>query len=354
MYRGAPIGWLAFAAIAARATVASACSTPAPQPNLDWGAPLDGATDVPTDVVLLYALPVEHVGQGAPIPGTFTLQDEAGVGLPFTGRRTHAMAFEILPTMRLAPNATYTFHVSWAIASGRVEDQVQFTTGAGPLETEPAPIEGALEHYHNPIEQPNSCAQPEFGTCISFAGDDDVVLEYAYVDSFDQVGTEDAQLVAAPFFVNLSGHDQGTNFECVELRVRAANGAFGAPTRLCGADYPLREVDGAPELACTRTGLTWPGMPGELPSGQPTAGGPAAGAPADAGSAAGAPADAGSAAGAPARSPIEREPTDAQARSDSGCDCSTVRPAGHAAAALLLPALLAACRLLRSRRNARR
>jgi hypothetical protein len=57
----------------------------------------------------------------------------------------------------------------------------------------------------------------------------DTVVASTYVDSFGQVGFIWEPLDRGPFFVNLSGIDQGSNFTCIQLRTRALNATYKPP-----------------------------------------------------------------------------------------------------------------------------
>ncbi len=162
-----PFAALVLAVIGLTPAVASACTTEAPAPNLDWGAPLDGASDVPTDVVLLYALPLEDGGRQGDLPGRHVLRDSAGRDVEFTLRGTHHWAFEIVPSEPLAPNTVYTLQVTWS----RGSDALQFTTGPGPLTADPPAVDGTLEHYVAET-MGSSCDPWRTGTCVIHAAHD--------------------------------------------------------------------------------------------------------------------------------------------------------------------------------------
>jgi hypothetical protein len=83
-------------------------------------------------------------------------------------------------------------------------------------------------------------------------------VEATHVDEFGQESTS-VYLHREPWFDNLSGIDQGTNFRCVRLRARAPNGMLSDPVDLCGSDAPLVELDGGDNIGCTSAGLTQDG-----------------------------------------------------------------------------------------------
>jgi hypothetical protein len=85
-------------------------------------------------------------------------------------------------------------------------------------------------------------------------------VQVTYIDSFGQEVASlspDGQLIGylqgGPFFDNLSGLDQGTNFECAKLRTRAINGSLSEPVVLCGKTLHCSRFGEAPKsLAATR------------------------------------------------------------------------------------------------------
>ena len=183
------------------------------------------------------------------------LRDASGRDVAFTSRLTHRMAFELVPNARLSPNTTYTLRASWE----RGDDELQFTTGTGPLAAAPPAVEGVLMNY-SASELGTSCDPYRSGTCVTLAPAD-AIVEYSLVD--DQFGQlHEPQFVAGSFWTNLSGVDQGHPAECLVLRARAANGTLGGDTHLCGKDYPLRFPDTTHGLECTSAaGLTSNGIP---------------------------------------------------------------------------------------------
>jgi hypothetical protein len=246
------------AATTLQPSTAHACSTIAPLPDFDQGEPRDNATDVPTDVVLYYPMPVGPVSEGDAVPGVFALQTTDGVEVAITARRAGAWGYELVPAELLAPNTEYVLTGSWTTANSEaLEDTQRFTTGAGPLQATPPAPTATLEHYRIVQTPLSSCSPPEIGSCLSF-GDPELMIEVRHIDEFDQLDTP--YIVRGAMLTNLSGIDQGTSFRCVRLRTRAANGTYGDPQTLCGADASLVEVM-TEEVACTSAGLTASGMP---------------------------------------------------------------------------------------------
>jgi MYXO-CTERM domain-containing protein len=65
-------------------------------------------------------------------------------------------------------------------------------------------------------------------------------------------------LQTGPFLIDLSGVNQGSNFECVRLRSRGANAALSAPVTLCGRDAPTLVYRGSSHIECHADGLIAP------------------------------------------------------------------------------------------------
>jgi hypothetical protein len=237
---------------------AHACSTTAPIPDFDQGEPRDNATDVPTDVVLYYPMPVGPVSEGDAVPGVFALRTAGGIDVAITARRAGAWGYELVPAELLAPNTEYVLTGSWTTANAEaLEDTQRFTTGAGPLQATPPAPTATLEHYRIVQTPLSSCSPQETGSCVSF-GDPELMIEVRHIDEFDQLDMP--YLVRGAMLTNLSGIEQGTSFRCVRLRTRAANGTYGDPQTLCGAEASLTEVM-TENVACTSAGLTAAGVP---------------------------------------------------------------------------------------------
>jgi hypothetical protein len=153
---------------------------------------------------------------------------------------------------------------SWTTFEGNAVSFTQsFTTGSGPALAAPPPPVASLRHYRLHEPAVSSCDSPILtGTCVSV--DAGTLFQASYIDEFGQEhGVYDdngvltgASLYAGSFFANLSGIDQGTNFECVRLRSRGVDGSLSEPLTLCGDDAPLYEIAGWPTLRCTTQGLT--------------------------------------------------------------------------------------------------
>lgn len=76
----------------------------------------------------------------------------------------------------------------------------------------------------------------------------DVFVETVAIDESGQSSFR--ALHQGSFETNLSGHEQGTEFRCVRLRMRALNGTYSEPVKACRADYgPPVEIR-ARAIAC--------------------------------------------------------------------------------------------------------
>lgn len=230
---------------------ADACSTTPPDPDFGWGEPSDDSTDVPTDVILYYPIPIAALSAEG-VPGTFRLTTMDSIEVAITPRRVHYWNYELVPAEALAPNTTYELTGTWTVGTEEVAKTIRFTTGAGPLEDAPAKPDVMVEHYQLMTDVQSSCDPSPSGTCLSY-GDADLFVEYAYVDGFDQV--HEPYLTRGAAMIDISGIDQGTPFECVQLRTRAMNGTYSEPARLCRGAGALAQLT-SPDLGCTPEGLT--------------------------------------------------------------------------------------------------
>ena len=242
--------------------VAEACSLPKPPAALK-GIPADGETGVATNVRPVYDTLAADLA-GSVNDARFELLSASGVAIAVAARATHQWHFELFPAVELEPQTTYTLHASWTTNElNPVSFTQSFTTGAGPVVGAPAPPVASLRHYRVHEPTPVSCgtAYPT-GTCVSVnAG---TLVQASHIDDLGQEhGVHDENgvltggyLHGGPFFANLSGIDQGTNFECVRLRSRGVDGSLSAPVTLCRDDGPLYELAGGAMLGCTSDGLT--------------------------------------------------------------------------------------------------
>jgi MYXO-CTERM domain-containing protein len=249
------------------ANVARACTTTLPPPAL-VGMPADGDTGVATDVRPVYD--VNRSGLRTPDSATFELTSASGATVPITLQHRVSSHFEIVPARELEPLTTYTLRGRWRASSWDIEatGTLSFTTGAGPVDGTPEAPRASMRHYRLHGAVLDSCAGPAVGTCVSLPLGG--LVQVSYLDSFGQeIGPSSepnttsgwGSLTAGPFFDDLAGIDQGTNFSCVVLRTRAANGSLSSPTVMCGSDAPLFEltVTGSPNIGCTPEGLTHDG-----------------------------------------------------------------------------------------------
>jgi hypothetical protein len=208
---------------------------------------------VPTDVVPYYSKIATRTLDVVVIPWSLVSSDGDAVTLEI---QENYGQFEIVPGAPLQPNTEYTLsatlNTEWDGTGDSLVEKVTFTTGAGPYDGVPLPPDASLTHYRFDDTLSSSCSPWESGTCVAFGQRLPVVG--IYIDEFGQ--ELHPALHTAAFFTNLSGVDQGTNFDCVQLRTRAPNGALSEPTELCRDDGPLYTLDRDEEdIACTTRGL---------------------------------------------------------------------------------------------------
>ena len=254
----------AFVAAALSPTRATACSFPEPPPAL-VGTPVDGALDVPTNVIPVYDQVAFYSYAAGPdaAASAFELLSPEGVSLPFTLRPSHVQHFELVPVSPLEPRSTYLIHVTLQPLPGStqplVELDLSFTTGDGPTNEIPPPPSGRIQHYtafgNIAID---SCSPGPNNSCVFFQTPGP--MDLAFVDEFGQ--ESEHYLVFDPWTSNLTGIDQGTNYRCVRLRARAPDGALSGPTDLCQGDGETFRVTGSLSgIECTPNGLTRNGVP---------------------------------------------------------------------------------------------
>ncbi|HYQ02362.1 MAG TPA: Ig-like domain-containing protein [Polyangiaceae bacterium] len=233
---------------------ASACSTIAPPPALN-GYPSDGATDVPTDVVPFY----KSIYSTSLNDATFSLTSATGEAMVARATTAQLDTYELRFEQELQPNTTYTLvtDVPDPVAEAQVRSlSLTFTTGGGPVSTAPAKPEGSLQHYQFASQPRSSCSPSGQGTCVAVSG---LPVESSEIDEFGQDNS--VSLYTEPWFTNLSGINQGTNFRCVKLRTRAPNATYSEPLVLCGEGAPLITIRGSENIACTSQGITQDGLP---------------------------------------------------------------------------------------------
>jgi len=238
-------------AVGAVAPRAQACLHPAPEPDFAWGEPADNATDVPTDVIPYYRMPVFADGIEGGVPGTFTLRTMSSIEVAIVPRHAQYEVYELVPAERLDPSTTYVLTGRWTMNGTDIEKTIQFTTGSGPLEGAPAKPEASIEHYEVVGAEGTSCDPLPTGSCIPL-GDPDRMVEFRHIDEFGQLG--EPYLRRGAVWTDLSGLGEDTGYRCVSLRTRAMNGTYSEPQVICGDDGPVTQL-GAFDVACTSTGL---------------------------------------------------------------------------------------------------
>jgi len=244
---------MAFVANSAMPSEARACSI-AFEPAY-VGYPADGSHGVPTDVQLTfdgYALWNETL-PAADVAVTFTAS--SGESIEASVEQPYIRTYTVTPRAALEPNTTYTVQIAEGAEAPHEPWTIAFTTGAGPFaNTVSAPEDAFLRHYRLMPPFDDLCGPPQNGTCVAVP--EGIQVEARFIDDLGQ--THEPYLHHGAYFTNLSGIDQGTNFECVELRTRAPNGAISDPVVLCGDDAESVDVDDASLLACTAEGIPAP------------------------------------------------------------------------------------------------
>lgn len=245
---------LALGSLAPRA--ASACSTVGPPIALS-GYPNDGDVEVPTDVVPFYdSSPFYSWGVSIT---QLMLTSSAGDSTSVVASEGHLNTEELTLGKTLQPDTEYTLVVNLSQSSNANVPKsltLTFTTGAGPESAAPPAPEAFLQHYQ--LAQPplSSCSPWAHGTCVALSPG--FVVEQTYIDEFGQE-PDPASLHGEPWFIDLAGIDQGTNYRCVKLRTRGRNAVYSSPRVLCGADAHLFSIRGSENIGCTAQGLTQDG-----------------------------------------------------------------------------------------------
>jgi hypothetical protein len=247
---------------------AEACSRIAPPPALE-GYPRDGSVDVPTDVIPVFESFRAGTSGGVRPGAVFELRTDAGDTIALTPRERHAGHFELVPASPLAARTRYTLRGLWtathaSLGEPIIDVSLSFTTAEGPLAQPPAPPEATMQHYTAP-RGGSSCSPEPRGTCISFTGEE--LVEFMFDDGLNDPellrahpGVHGPYLSRRGFMGNLTGVNQGTSFQCVQLRTRAANGIVSDKVVLCGADAPHYALPGV-EVTCGPGGLRYQGRP---------------------------------------------------------------------------------------------
>jgi hypothetical protein len=246
---------------------AHACTQAAEPPAL-LGYPEQDATEVPTDVRPIYefsrlngailASDPDLAGEddSLPEPAPFELVDEAGGVTPLLLGRRATWYLELVPSEPLAPRTRYVVRTVAEKVLGR-RLQLSFTTGDGPVSAPPAPPSVEIEHYvfTSPIR--STCGPWPHGTCLRIPEQGPGV--YVQADHFQQ-GTpyRDSYSYQSrkSWFTDIAGIDQGTPYDCVELRNRAPNGVLSEPITRCREDGVSYELSDSQNVACTSAGIT--------------------------------------------------------------------------------------------------
>lgn len=239
-------------------SVAEACSTVLEK---TWvGYPGDGSVDVPTDVVLTVDY---HQLAGTEVDDlTAVLTSSTGqtIGVHVelshpTSETAYPSTEKLTPEAALEPNTVYTLGLSWTTEVGPGSWEIRFTTGAGPYIGTPAPPTGAfLQHYRIELRDPTSCSPHPQGTCVALP--EGLEVETRYIS---ELGKDvSANLRRGSHWTNLTGIEQGTPYDCVELRTRAPNGALSEPVVLCGDEAEFVELTEESQVVCTAEGIPMP------------------------------------------------------------------------------------------------
>ena len=254
----------------APASPAQACSYVL---GIELAQPSNGAGDVPTNVVpwlrgRLEEMPTLRTGAPPPAdggaPGLFVvLREDGGAAVPIDVAHLEGGVLlgdfvEIRPSSELRPD---TLHVIEVSRHGEVETY-SFTTGAGPLDEMPGPIDVRMEVSNNTErvscddntyacvgEVPRGTTVRATVTSASGEVEADVLwdrpggLSYARIDSS----------VSSPF--------------CIEIRRRNLAGALGPSSVLCSDGAPTYSIaTGSRAVTCdghrVRTGEGFPGDEG--------------------------------------------------------------------------------------------
>jgi hypothetical protein len=225
---------------------ARACSTAQPPAAL-LGYPANGEADVPTDVVPFYDTITARITDAA--TAKFVLTSSKGETIAVSAELSHTWHVDLVPVELLQPNTTY--RIALSLPDEESVSGISFTTGAGPFQGVPEPPTASLHHYQFAADVPyNSCSRSPTGTCVALGTNLPVDVTHLWD------GHEDgyAYLYERSSFTNLSGLDQGTPFDCVNLRSRAPNRVYSTAVQLCREDGPLFTLSSA-EVTCTPEGL---------------------------------------------------------------------------------------------------
>jgi hypothetical protein len=164
---------------------APACSIAAPPPAL-IGYPSDGDVEVPTDVVPFYESPSVYLDLET---AEFTLTSSTGELIAAQAAATQEYTVDLTPQKALQPHTTYTLVANLHAATGpeRVESlTLDFTTGAGPVSTLPAPPQLSLLHYQFDPPPLSSCSPAAQGTCVLLTAG--LPVEETYLDEAGREG----------------------------------------------------------------------------------------------------------------------------------------------------------------------
>jgi hypothetical protein len=241
-------GSVALVASFALARPALACSYPQPPPELR-GAPSDGQQNVPTDVVPVFDMSRLALGED---PVTFSLRTAAGDEVGFSVADVANWQRELRPRAALEPNTDYIIEAHASYGGAPVTVSLAFATGAGPLAEAPHPPSVLLQHYEfAPDVAWSDCDMPR-GTCVAVG--EGALYELSHDGG---VAPEAPYLINGPFATDFSGID---GIRCLSLRLRALNGTYSEPTRICLDSASSYVLAGDTSMTCTNLGIVHGGV----------------------------------------------------------------------------------------------
>lgn len=231
--------------------------------------PANGAEDVPTDVALLVDVSQIRSALVQPFDDFATLRTSTGATLAVEAKPLSSRYVEVKPLQPLAPNTAYELDLR---VQGTSEEEPElstmtFTTGAGPEQLTDVPLNASLQHYvFSDDVQLSTCDRPRSGTCVVLPDDVLVTVTYfkrgqstneeqASLDSDDNIWGEPVTSIATGSFGSELGFDYSSDWACVRLQHRRANGSHGEPVVLCGSDAPTFELFDNSSLECTSQGI---------------------------------------------------------------------------------------------------
>lgn len=217
------------------------------RPYLGETVPVDGTTDVPTNVV-----------PWLDFSGTPRLLDPEGKEVPLAEVKASWGLIcteygQVIPASELAPHTTYTLQViegEWTSEPETAAEypQVTFTTGAGPLDEALSPPSLNVE-FINAEEFIDSCLSNSYRGCVH--GTYEGLVEVTELGYDGQPQTY-VTLMSGTSTVHVKSSDPSG---CIELRAVNAAGQRSEPREFCyeTADLPRisRDAGGWPEGVCS-------------------------------------------------------------------------------------------------------